>query len=838
MRPEVVKTVVSGETREASADFMTHVQSQYSSANTYELIGVITKDGQGTLTVSQGYNLNCSLNVREGELYIGNGTEGEHITLLAQPHLSDSPTITIGGNNASMVLDNATFKYNVHDKNNRTSYVSAIAIGNSDGAGSLELKNNSVLYTSQSFFAYTVNCQGHVQGTYAGTEGEALYTGGIKGQSSLIISGGSKAQAGITFYFADIDITVDGQGSVFEDGVRCISSDYVGWLGDADGSGSTDVVTNVTIQNGGTWTSRNDLTASAAEGATTNITVTGEGSTFNSERNTKLGDDGRTTTTNLTVTDKAVANITDLTVGTEDGKATSTVTIGEDSTLNAGAVKVYAGGEIINNGAINEGKTKKVLSWRDDSSMGLSGGYAATTETVVAGITMEGGNLVNTSTLTTANLTINSGTVTSTGEIKLSDTLTLNGGKLSLTVSSANLKRAYVSAAALQTGEAPAIELVATENLKAGKYHILSVGETPESEGGEEQPPAVTSTSGEGASGEGESTTVSNPIQYTMIGVDGMTTTWEGGDLYLTLENQLMIWRDPLSDALQAANWGVFHSSQAFTGTLWAQRPAATCIIVDEGTLLTAWGSAYSSFISQSGDSKFNGADYSIYGASMGVEAPLSKHRIVGAAFGYDIGKVSPGTTTDVDQTTVHVAAYGRAAVWCLGNQSNIALDWSVAYGRTTSEHDAIPGDWTQNSFQIDARATYSHSINSRTAVSAFVGAQYFTQEDASNARADVDGITNLRVMLGTGIHRTVTDRTTVFGEAALRHDIVRDNPHVMLDGFDYGTGANPGRFGGSISAGVEHRLNDDWKIRANYSYEVADDQNEHSFGAGASYSF
>ncbi|MDO4751313.1 MAG: PEP-CTERM sorting domain-containing protein [Akkermansia sp.] len=394
MRPELIENVASGETREASEDFMTHVQSQYSSANTYELIGVITKDGQGTLTVSQGYNLNCSLNVREGELYIGNGAEGEHITILAQPHLSDSPTISIGGNNASMVLDNATFKYNVHDSNNRTSYVSAIAIGNSDGAGSLELKNNSVLYTSQSFFAYTVNCQGHVQGTYAGTEGEALYTGGIKGQSSLIISGGSKAQAGITFYFADIDITVDGQGSVFEDGVRNISN-YGGWLGDVDGSGSTDVVTNVTIQNGGTWTSRNDLTASAAEGATTNITVTGEGSTFNSERNTKLGYTGLTTTTNLTVTDKAVANITDVTVGTEDGKATSTVTIGEDSTLNAGAVKVYEGGEIINNGAINEGKTEKVLSWRDDSSMGLSGGYAATTETVVAGITLEGGSLEN-----------------------------------------------------------------------------------------------------------------------------------------------------------------------------------------------------------------------------------------------------------------------------------------------------------------------------------------------------------------------------------------------------------------------------------------------------------
>ena len=93
------------------------------------------------------------------------------------------------------------------------------------------------------------------------------------------------------------------------------------------------------------------------------------------------------------------------------------------------------------------------------------------------------------------------------------------------------------------------------------------------------------------------------------------------------------------TDALMAANWGVFHSSQAFTGTLWAPRAAASCTQVDSDKV--AWATAYSSFISQNDADKFKGADYSIYGASMGVETPLGKNRIIGVAFGYDMGKAS-----------------------------------------------------------------------------------------------------------------------------------------------------------------------------------------------------
>ena len=392
MRPETIVNVAAGETLEVSAEDITKKQSQYSSKNTYELIGVFTKDGQGTLTVSESYNVPQSLNVREGEMIIGNGTDGERVEIKAQPYLSDSPTISIGGNNASLVLDNASYKYNVFDSTGKKSYVSAVAIGNTDGAGSLTLKGGSELYTSQSFFAYTVTCQGHVQDSYAGTTGDALYSNGVKGQSKLNILEGSKVQAGMTFYFADIDILVDGEGSSFEDGARNISN-YGGWLGDVDGSGSTDVVTNVTISNGGTWTSRNDLTTSATTTATTNITVTGKGSTFNSLRNTNLGDANQNATTNLTVENGAVANLTDVQVGCASGSETVNIRI-TDATMNIGSMTVNQGGTVTNDGTITVADLAKTTSWRDDSTMGLSGGYAANTEAVAAEFVV-GGKVVN-----------------------------------------------------------------------------------------------------------------------------------------------------------------------------------------------------------------------------------------------------------------------------------------------------------------------------------------------------------------------------------------------------------------------------------------------------------
>ena len=327
----------------------------------------------------------------------------------------------------------------------------------------------------------------------------------------------------------------------------------------------------------------------------------------------------------------------------------------------------------------------------------------------------------------------------------------------------------------------------------------------------------------------------------------------DGTNTIITLLEEVYLGHDPLADAVQAANWGVYKSSQAFTSLLWAPRSNAVVVKNIEkptadgkGSIMTtevegrtlAWGSVYSSFSRNSSSGVFAGAEYSIVGGAIGVERQFACGSSIGAAFGYDWGKASPFTTSRVDQESWHAALYGRAAEWKLGQKSSVALDWSAAVGSTTSEHMALGSDWTQENIQLDARATYTYALTERTALSAFVGAQYYAQNDDSTERVEADSLQNLRLMVGGGISHKLTEKTTLFGEAMLFNDTMRHNPDVTLDDFEYGTGANPGRLGGSVTAGAQYQLTPDWTLRGSYSYEGADNSNEHRVNVGAVYSF
>lgn len=288
-----------------------------------------------------------------------------------------------------------------------------------------------------------------------------------------------------------------------------------------------------------------------------------------------------------------------------------------------------------------------------------------------------------------------------------------------------------------------------------------------------------------------------------------------------------------------AANWGVFKSTQAFMGTLKGPRSGVNCVKLGKKGIehrqhTLAWSSVYAH------DSRIggNGADYSVYGGAVGVERELKKNRAVGVAFGYDWGKVNPFNSGKVEQETAHLALYGRAAAWCMKNNSSMTIDWAAAYGCTDSEYEDYDGTWTQDSLQLEARATYTRRFNDRTTGSAFVGAEYFAMDSDSIGNVRVGTLQNLRMQLGTGISYKATNRTSVFGEAALHYDAMRHNPYVEANGERLRNGANPGRFGGNIAVGVDYQLNNDWSLRGSYSFEASSDNSEHNVNVGAVYSF
>ena len=330
-----------------------------------------------------------------------------------------------------------------------------------------------------------------------------------------------------------------------------------------------------------------------------------------------------------------------------------------------------------------------------------------------------------------------------------------------------------------------------------------------------------------------------NEQNVTVNGLDDMDASfsnlrWVGNVLYFIIQGQ------DVTNTM-AANWGVFKSSQAFVNTLWGNR--TNCVVIKpvydgKNTIVptgqtVAWGTVYG----QSGRISGAGADYELFGASVGVEHTFKTGRSIGAAFGYDWGTVSPFSCSDIDQESIHLALYGRAGAWKAGQNGTIVLDWSAAYGNTTSETDAVSGDWDQNNIQLDARASYLRQLRERTMGSVFVGLQYFAAEDSSVDGIGISSMQNVRAEVGVGVSHKATPKTTVYGEVSVYNDVMRHNPNAVVDGHTF-YGTNPGRIGGTITAGAEYRLNEDWSLRGSYNFEVADDSVEHNINAGAIYKF
>lgn len=342
----------------------------------------------------------------------------------------------------------------------------------------------------------------------------------------------------------------------------------------------------------------------------------------------------------------------------------------------------------------------------------------------------------------------------------------------------------------------------------------------------------------------------SKNVSVTGQGTSFEGLVWDGQTLYLDYVS-------PVVDAAMAGNWGVFKASQAFTGTLWGNRanacvlskPAAPAPVTatdekgntiasaapaytPEGVTL-AWGIVYGQSARISGV----GADYSLYGGAIGVEHHFVSGRSIGAALGYDWGEVSPFAGSKIDQETFHAAVYGRAGIWQVSSNSAVAVDWSAAYGDTTSENDVVSGDWSQDSLQLDARVSYLRKLNDRIMGSLFAGMQYFAADSDTVDGLEVSSMQNLRAEIGAGISYQLTQKATVYGEATVYNDLMRHNPYVSDAGQRF-KGTNPGRTGGSLNVGAQYDLNADWSVRGGYSFDMAEDSTEHNINVGAVYKF
>ena len=358
------------------------------------------KDGQGTALLKSDVKMYNPLVVREGTFEI-NGANVSNYSKLN----NGTSNLSVGGNNAHLVLDNANYSQKIEYAEN---YVSAIAIGTTDGAGKVTLKNGSSLHTDQFIFAgYKSIGAGYVTSTTVSQQDSSQYSNGIQGRSEINIESGSTLSAGTSLQFANVDINISGAGSELKDNTRGIHNENsYSWLGCA-----VDSETTINVTEGASLNIQHNLVTGYGKSSTTNISASGKDSTVKLAGISYLSSYSNGASTNLTLTEGAKAEVALVYAGNG-----TLITVGDGSSIvahssafpekdNSLLLYVEQGAKIANSGIIDLDITVDGGTYIGDGSADQFGGEVFT---MLDGAVVEG-------------LTMTSGTVSISGEVTLTN---------------------------------------------------------------------------------------------------------------------------------------------------------------------------------------------------------------------------------------------------------------------------------------------------------------------------------------------------------------------------------------------------------------------------------
>lgn len=320
---------------------------------------------------------------------------------------------------------------------------------------------------------------------------------------------------------------------------------------------------------------------------------------------------------------------------------------------------------------------------------------------------------------------------------------------------------------------------------------------------------------------------------------DSVMLEKSGNSLVLALK-----YKRELAEPIGFANWGIASASRAFVDSVHGQRNNTACMAGGRGTV---W------FTIVTGQNDLYGTDVNVTGAVIGADMRINEKHLLGIAFGYVEGDVSPTGFRKVEQEGSYAAVYGEHLLKPVTATDAWTLDWTLAYGVTDSSFNGM--SWDQDSVQMNARVSRNHKVSDRLGVNGFVGLEYFATDSATVNGVHTGSIQNLRGELGVGasyvlwgmpavtdaksgsILRSGCERLVVSGEISYFSDMVRNDPTVRMNGVSGGV-CNPGRNGVEVEVGATYRFNARWSASVNYSYSAMEDSNEHRLNIGASWTF
>ncbi len=328
----------------------------------------IVKDGLGTLYVKPAsaddkeISFNHSLVVREGTMVM------QGVTMTNETGL-ESPNLTVGGNQAHLVLDGAIYT-------KPSGVVSAIIVGGRDGDGTLTLRNGSEMWNCQAILAGYPSfdvlsdsspTNAHVAGTYkTGDKNDGLYrdksffsadytySGGdpsafYMSKAVINVLDGSTLAAGTFIQTQNAEFNIEGEGSLLRDAHYAVSAAMDNNLGESHGSdsGKYQPKTVVNIRNGGKFWLQDLVTLSYFNGGSTEILVSGEGSVLQWDSyayNCSAEDAAHRSESLITVEEGGAANVAQMFMGRlGTGERTTVVRVADSlSTYDGDVLAIYA----------------------------------------------------------------------------------------------------------------------------------------------------------------------------------------------------------------------------------------------------------------------------------------------------------------------------------------------------------------------------------------------------------------------------------------------------------------------------------------------------------------
>ena len=375
--------------------------------------GAIVKAGTGELVIDKDLTMNNPFVIDQGKVSI------KDATVVSDRDKSANYTCGLSIADATLELDNAHF----------TSTISgySFCVGNRDGGASkLILKNDSSVKTAHYVFA---GYAGNSNTDYRAGLDENPATGDAVQRAEIQVLSGSELSAGSSLQFANVDVLVDGAGSVLRD--NHLGQINNQWPESYFAYGSN-FETNIDVTGGGVldlnwdvYTCKKDnsrailnIKGAGVDGETgetvaSSISVAGTAYlSMTEDYNYVTSTDTNTGSyTELNILEGGKAEISQLVMGVDAGEAK--VTIDKDSTYTGVTMRVGTNGTLDNSGklALESGDT---TVWPTD---GKNNHFDCVTTYTKSELSVEGGKVINSGSLSVDTINITAGSLTNTGTI-------------------------------------------------------------------------------------------------------------------------------------------------------------------------------------------------------------------------------------------------------------------------------------------------------------------------------------------------------------------------------------------------------------------------------------